>query len=56
MNSGTLSDPSFIGSTKRPLMKKEATLKNAKGLVQRASDEKRGKMKKRKGSHSKGFR
>jgi hypothetical protein len=32
MNSGTLSDPSFIGSTKRPLMKKEATLKNAKGL------------------------
>jgi hypothetical protein len=30
------------GSLKRPLMKKEATQKNAKGLIKKTSDEKRG--------------
>jgi hypothetical protein len=32
MNRGVLSDPLFIGSSKRHPMKKEATPKNAKGL------------------------
>jgi hypothetical protein len=34
-------------------MKKEATLKNAKELIQKISDEKRGNPKKRKGAYSK---
>jgi hypothetical protein len=41
MNRGALSDLSFIGSFKRPLMKKEATPKNEMGLIQKTSKEKR---------------
>jgi hypothetical protein len=46
MNRGVQSDPSFIGSFKRFPMKKEATSKNAKGLIQKTSEEKRGNSKK----------
>jgi hypothetical protein len=53
MNRGALSDPSFIGSFKRHPMKKVATPKNAKGLIQKTFDEKRGNTKKHKGAHSK---
>jgi hypothetical protein len=42
MNRGALTDPSFIGSFKRPPIKKEATKKNTNGLVQKTSDEKGG--------------
>jgi hypothetical protein len=35
MNRGVLSDPTFIGSSKRPPMKKEATQKIAKGLIKK---------------------
>jgi hypothetical protein len=56
MNSGALLDPSFIGSFKRPPMKKEGTPKNTKGLVQKTSDEKRGNPKKYKWAHLKDFR
>jgi hypothetical protein len=41
---------------KRPLMKKEANPKNAKGLVQKTSDEKGGNPEKYKGAHSKDLR
>jgi hypothetical protein len=34
-------------------MKKEATLKNVKGLIEKTSDEKRGNPEKRKGTRSK---
>jgi hypothetical protein len=34
-------------------MNNEATLKNAKGLIQKISNEKRGNPEERKGSHSK---
>jgi hypothetical protein len=40
MNRGALPDPSFIGSPKRPLIKKEATPKNTKGLIQKTYDKK----------------
>jgi hypothetical protein len=40
-------------SFKRPPKKKEATRKNKKGLIQKTSDEKRGKPEKHKGAHSK---
>jgi hypothetical protein len=40
MNRGTLSNPSFIGSFKRPPIEKEATPKNAMRLIQKTSDEK----------------
>jgi hypothetical protein len=53
MNKGALQDPSFIGSFKRPPMKKEATPKNAKGITQKTYDEKGGNPEKRKGAHSK---
>jgi hypothetical protein len=56
MNRGVLSDPSFIGSPKRPLMKKEVTPKNAKGLTQNTFNEKRGNPEKRKGAHPKDLR
>jgi hypothetical protein len=45
--------PHSLAHSKRPPMKKEATLKNAKGLVQKAYDDKRGNHKKRKFAHSK---
>jgi hypothetical protein len=41
MNRGVLPDPSFIGSSKRPLMKKEATPKRQKSHY-KTSDKKRG--------------
>jgi hypothetical protein len=44
--------PHSLAHSKRPPMKKEATLKNAKGLVQKAYDDKRGNHKKRKFAHS----
>jgi hypothetical protein len=53
MNRGAISDPSFIGSLERPPMKNEATPKNAKGLIGKTSDERRGNHKKRKGAHLK---
>jgi hypothetical protein len=37
-------------------MKKEATLKNVKGLIKKISNEKRGNPKKRKGAHQKDLR
>jgi hypothetical protein len=49
MNRGALSDPSFICSSKRPSMKKEATPKNAKGLIKKSSDEKEATPKNAKG-------
>jgi hypothetical protein len=40
MNSGTISDPSFIGSSKDLQWKKMVTPKNAKVLIQKTSDKK----------------
>jgi hypothetical protein len=37
-------------------MKKEATSENAKGLIQKTSDEKRGNPERHKGAHSKDLR
>jgi hypothetical protein len=53
---GVISDSSFIVSFKRRPMKKEAILKNAKGLIKKTSDEKRGNPKKCKGARSKYLR
>jgi hypothetical protein len=53
MNRGALSGPLFIGSSKRPPMKKEATAGNTKGLIKKTSNEKRGNPKKRIGAHQK---
>jgi hypothetical protein len=53
MNRGALTDPSFIGSSKRSPIKKEANLKNAKGLIQKTSDKKRGNLEKCNGAYSK---
>jgi hypothetical protein len=44
------------GLSKRPPMKKEATLKNVKGIIQKTSEEKRGNPEKRKGAYSKDLR
>jgi hypothetical protein len=53
MNRGALSDPSFIGSLKRTLMKKRGTPQNTKGLLEKPSDEKRGTLTKLKGAPKK---
>jgi hypothetical protein len=42
MNRGALQGPLFIGSFKRPPMKMRQPQKNAKGLIQKTSNEKRG--------------
>jgi hypothetical protein len=49
MNRGALSDPSFIGLTKRPSMKKDAPPKMQKDLIKRPPMKKR-QPKKRKGA------
>jgi hypothetical protein len=44
------------GLSKRPPMKKEATLKNVKEIIQKTSEEKRGNPEKCKGAYSKDLR
>jgi hypothetical protein len=44
------------GSLERPPMKKEATPKNAEGLIQKISDEKKGNPEKCKMAHLKDLR
>jgi hypothetical protein len=56
MNRGALSYLSFIGSSKRPPIKKVATPKNAKELPKKTTDKKRGNPKKCKGAHQKDLR
>jgi hypothetical protein len=57
MNRGMLSDPSFIGSFKKPPMKKEATPKKHKwGSFKRPPMKKEATPEKHKGAHSKVLR
>jgi hypothetical protein len=44
------------GLSKRPPMKKEATLKNVKEIIQKTSEEKRGNPEKCKGAHQEDLR
>jgi hypothetical protein len=45
--------PHSLAHQERPLMKKEVTPINAKGLIKKDLDEKRGNPNKRKGAHQK---